>query len=783
MASVPEATSTPTMPTRVLTWARSVPVTLIVAAAVLIAGVATGALWQSAEESGLIDTWGWGEQALEEGRWWTIFTGMLIAPTPWMYALILLVFVTGAGYLERHYGAVRMLVVTLGTHIAAVLIVAGVFWLLRDAGLHWVDALSQVPDVGLSNAGFGALGAATAAMPVLWRRRVRLFGSIYVVMMIMWAAEIWDFTHAAAFFVGLAVGPWAVGRAFEKWSLEYGTQEVRDTVALLLTVNGLHTLLNHVWPGEGGVLAFGHPDVPTATLLSDLGLAILGFLFAYAAHRGSRFAWWWTTPVALISALAGTFVIIVDGLTPSLVFATMVEWALVVLLVAGRRHFRVSGAQGVRSKIFLRVGLAAIVTLIFTTGIIMAMDGSFDSEPTLQEAVTTSLVRMMGDSPAGLQPATRGATVLLGTVSVIWWAIIAISVAGVLLTTRRPADDARAREQFIALQTAGTTMTSVGYMARWPGIHHWKSDDNLAAWGYTVSLGTAVVLGDPAGERDAVVANAEGFEEFCRARGWRVAYFAASPELTVALAGSGWKGIQVAQDTVIDLPELEFKGKSWQDVRSAVNRANREGITMKSFHLAGAPRGLRDQLEAIEAQWTADKSLPEMKFTLGTLEEALDPNVLMHVAVDEDGTVHGMTSWMPVYRDGAVAGWTIDIMKRRLDDDAMKGVMEFLIAASAMQFKDDGYTFISLSCAPLAYGDEVDSSIERLLDTLADKMEPYYGFASLERFKEKFKPRHTPMSLLYRDEAKLPAIALSIGRAYLPDATAADLVKAAVKRD
>ncbi|WP_062070539.1 DUF2156 domain-containing protein [Demequina sediminicola] len=768
---------------RIATSAKAIPVTLALSAVLVIVGIATQALWTSAESLGLVDSWGWGEQAFEEGRWWTVLTGLLIAPTPWMYLLILPLFIAGGGYIERYYGALKMLAVTLGTHIAAVFIVAGVFWLLRDAGLPWVDTLSRVSDVGMSNAGFGALGAATAAMSVVWRRRIRLFGSIYVVMMIMWAAEVWDFTHAAAFFVGLAIGPWVVGRAYEKWSVEYGTQEVRDTVATLLTVNAAHSLLNHVWPGEGGVLDFGHPEVPTATLLSDLGLAILGFLFAYAAHRGSRFAWWWITPVAAISAVGGTLVLIADGLTPSIVFSTMIEWVLVVLLLTGRRHFRVSGAQGVRSKIFLRIGLAAIVTLVFTTGIIMTMDGSFESEPTLSEAVTTSLVRMVGDSPAGLQPATTGASVVLGTVSVIWWAIIAASVAGLLLTTRRPEDDEHARERFIELQTNGDTMTSVGYMARWPGIHHWKSDDESAAWGYTVSLGTAVVLGDPAGDRDSVVANAGGFDEFCRARGWRVAYFAASPELTAAMAPSGWKGIQVAQDTVIDLPKLEFKGKSWQDVRSAVNRANREGITMKSFHLADAPRGLRDQLEAIEAQWTADKSLPEMKFTLGTLEEAMDPNVLMHVAVDEDGTVHGMTSWMPVYRDGAVSGWTIDIMKRRLDDDAMKGVMEYLIAASAMEFKEDGYTYASLSCAPLAYADEVDSSIEKLLDTLADKMEPYYGFASLERFKEKFKPHHTPMSLLYRDEAKLPAIALSIGRAYLPDATAADLAKAAIKRD
>ncbi|MDE0572111.1 phosphatidylglycerol lysyltransferase domain-containing protein [Demequina sp. B12] len=767
---------------RVWSAARTIPVTLAVCVVVLVAGVITGALWQTAEQSGLVDQWGWGEQAFEEGRWWTVLTGMLIAPTPWMYILIIAIFVAGGGYLEKHFGPWRMLAVTVGTHVAAVLTVAGLFWVLRDAGLPWVDELSGVADVGLSNAGFGALGAVSAAMPLLWRRRVRLIGSVYCLVMILWAAEVWDFTHAAAFFIGLAVGPWVVGRAYERWSIQLGAQEVRDIAAVILTVSALQTILVHVWPGEGGILEFGHPEVPASTLLGDLGVAVINLTFAYAIHRGSRLAWWLVTLTSSVGLLAGVAVSILEP-GPNVIFLTLLELVLVVTLIGGRRHFQVRGARGVRSRIWGRVGIAAAATLLFTTSAILTLDDSFDREPTVGDALATSLMRLFGITDEGLLPETTASRVLLGAVSLLWWAVIAVSVAGILLTSRRHETTPEAREAFIALQNEDARMTSIGYMARWQGIDHWVSDSADAAWGFKLVGGTAVVLGDPAGSLDAVVANAASFEDYCRSRGWRVTYFAASPELTEALADKGWRSIQVAEDTVIDLPELEFKGKSWQDVRSAINRAKREGVTMRSLHWADAPRGLRDQLTAIEAQWVGDKSLPEMGFTLGTLEEANDPNVLISIAVDEDGTVHGMTSWMPVYRDGAVAGWTIDIMKRRLDDGVMNGVMEFLIAANALEFKDAGYQFISLSCAPLAYSGEVDSAIEKLLDTLAEKMEPYYGFASLERFKAKFKPRHVPMSLLYRDEAQLPTIALALGRAYLPDATAADFAKAAITRD
>ncbi|WP_200811108.1 phosphatidylglycerol lysyltransferase domain-containing protein [Demequina sp. NBRC 110057] len=761
---------------------REAPITLLIAAMVLIAGIATGALWTPAEDAGLVEQWGWGLTAFEEGHWWTLITGTLIAPTPWMYVLILALFVAGAGYLEHRFGWARMLIVTFGTHVASVLIVAAMFWVLGDAGLPWVDALSGVPDVGLSNAAFGAVGAVSAALPLLWRRRIRLIGVAYTLALVLWSAEIWDFTHCAAFLAGLAVGPWVVGRRFERPTLVWGAQEVRDAAAVILTVSALQTILVHVWPGEGGILAFGHPEVPTTTMVGDLGIAVINLTFAYAIHLGSRLAWRWITTVSIITAVGGVVVVFIDP-TPTLILSVALDLILVALLVGGRRFFTVRRAERTMARAWRRVAVAGVATLVFTTSAILAMSGSFSHEPTVAEAIGTSVVRLFGGTVQDLEPTTTGARVLLSAIGMLWWAVIAVSIISVLVTTRRFTTHPEARSAFEALQSDGTGMTSIGYMARWAGIDQWISSDGGAGWAFRLVGNTVIVLSDPVGADSAVKASIREFEDYCRARGWRVACFAITPRMRDLLEGAGWRSIQVAEDTVIDLPELEFKGKAWQDVRSALNRAKRDGISMRSIHLHEAPRGLRDQLEHIEAQWAGDKSLPEMGFTLGTLREADDPHVRMHVAVDEDGTVHGMTSWLPVYREGDVVGWTIDIMKRRLDDGVMSGVMEFLIAQTALEFKEAGYAFISLSCAPLANSGEPEGPLEVLLDRLAQAAEPFYGFSSLERFKAKFKPRHVPMHLAYRDEGQLPTIALALGRAYLPDATTTDLIKAAVARE
>ncbi len=170
-----------------------------------------------------------------------------------------------------------------------------------------------------------------------------------------------------------------------------------------------------------------------------------------------------------------------------------------------------------------------------------------------------------------------------------------------------------------------------------------------------------------------------------------------------------------------------------------------------------------------------------MGFTLGTLREADDPEVRLHLAVDPDRTIEGFTSWMPVNEDGEVVGWTLDLMRRR--DFGFRPVMEFLIGSSALQFKEEGYQFLSLSAAPLAKapdalsGNSDQQVLQKLLDFLGKTLEPYYGFQSLFAFKQKFKPEHHPMYLVFPDSTALGEIGIAVARAYMPDAGLWDWVK------
>ena len=90
---------------------------------------------------------------------------------------------------------------------------------------------------------------------------------------------------------------------------------------------------------------------------------------------------------------------------------------------------------------------------------------------------------------------------------------------------------------------------------------------------------------------------------------------------------------------------------------------------------------------------------------------------------------------------------------------------------------------MSLSAAPLAKApDELSVNsdqqvLQKLLDFLGKTLEPYYGFQSLFAFKQKFKPQHFPMYLVFPDSTALAEIGIAVARAYMPDAGLWDWAK------
>lgn len=180
-----------------------------------------------------------------------------------------------------------------------------------------------------------------------------------------------------------------------------------------------------------------------------------------------------------------------------------------------------------------------------------------------------------------------------------------------------------------------------------------------------------------------------------------------------------------------------------------------------------------------------------MGFTLGGLAEVDDDDTRLLLAVDAEGTVQAVTSWMPIHRDGAVVGLTLDVMRRR--EGGFRPAMEFLIARAALDAQAEGLEILSLSGAPLARSglvtEDPDAAahvptstlLDPVLEVLGNLLEPVYGYRSLLAFKAKFAPRFVPLYLAVPDIVDAPTVGLAIARAYLPDLGAADAARFAQK--
>lgn len=396
---------------------------------------------------------------------------------------------------------------------------------------------------------------------------------------------------------------------------------------------------------------------------------------------------------------------------------------------------------------------------------------------------------------------------LVGTIvapGVFWLALI------VLLVLARGAFRVRLRHSKRSLAAEYLSRTEFVERLKWLGggtiswMATWEGNERISVGGsggasgssepgepgkpgaiaYQSHSGVAIMLGDPVvasgGEREALAE----FARVTQHAGFVPCVFSAGAA-SAAARPEGWRAIIVAEDTIVDLPGLSFTGKPWGDVRTAMNRAKREGIKFRMVRLAEEPWSVLAQVRAISEQWSGDKGLPEMRFTLGTVEEALDPEAYVGIAVDAGGSLHGVTSWLPVYGSADavtgephIVGWTLDLMRRR--DDGFGPVMEFLIAEAAQHFAAAGYEFVSLSGAPLVRPESAEvGPVDQVLQQIGSAIEPLYGFKSLHRFKQKFSPRSEPLYLLFRDEGDLPRIGIAITRAYLPDASLRELVASA----
>ncbi|SMD26046.1 bifunctional lysylphosphatidylglycerol flippase/synthetase MprF [Kibdelosporangium aridum] len=784
---------------------RTAPLTCVFLIAFWSIGALTGALGGPNDE--LLARIGFGTgsplwTALSSALWAMDLTGYVVTTA------LLLVFGT---LTERELGALRTAAIFLASHVIGVFLGLGVVQLGSTLQWSWLESLTGEVAAGPSIGGVGLALACTFRMPVLWRRRVRLLTALSLLVLTLYSGWLEDLLRLTGGVAGLLIGLLFLHKDTARTPRTLA--ETRVLVGLLVAASALGPVVAMMSPFPNGplswfsdVVAVAQPaqsDVDLAcasdaveqcrTMLIQLSYgrfpalvmsllpALLLLVLAEGLRRGRRFAWWSALGCSLAyAAITGWYVAEaarfpdVGDLEVGFSYGVpiLAPLAITAVLLLTRKHFTVRlPRHAIRTFWRFTLGSIGLLSALYVFGGYLVRD-QLTPQPGFLQLLADLPTRFLPPGYLGLVPLQFKANGFAGTLlfeysGVVFWLIV---LAGLLMASWRAwpssseKEAARARE---LMRWHGGP--SLSYMTTWRGNQYWFTPDGETVIAYRVVATIALTVGDPVGPAriDAV----RGFAEFCSENGWTPCLYSISAETRDEVAPLGWPAVQVAEDTVIDLDTLAFTGKKWQDVRTALNKAAKQGITAEWCAYADAPFAITDQVRWISAEWVADKGLPEMGFTLGGLEELTGDGVRCLLAIDADRTVHGITSWLPVYADGEVRGYTLDFMRRRAN--GFRGAMEFLIASAALELKNEGARFLSLSGAPLARLDrgERPRLLQRVLDITGQVMEPVYGFRSLFAFKAKFQPTYRPMYMAYPDAAALPRIANAVSRAYLPHVT------------
>jgi lysylphosphatidylglycerol synthetase-like protein (DUF2156 family) len=802
---------------RMLVALRSAPFTIGLVGLLWLTAVSTGSL-PSGPPGNLFDVVAVSWDSLADGRLWTVVTsGMWCFDlTGYLFTTVLLLVVGVPA--ERRLGARVSMLVMAGSHIGGTLVAIPLVRIVSLTGEPWTSTIFADPTLGLSP-GIAGLGLALSGrLGALWRRRLRLFLLVGTGVLVLYSGTVQDVVRLAGAVVGLVIGLTLLGgRPRASMINPSSRSEGKVLVALLVASTALGpiaTLFSRSANGPLGLLEimFASPAVDAQTVaencangmqdtsgcrlvtaetlgtgigsaITSIGPALLLLAVAEGLRRGRRFAWWLGL---LFNAMLGVSCVVfiggylyeVDaslGLVIPNIPPMLLPFAMCWLLLATRRMFTVTAPQ----RTYRRLAAGLLGTFVATSAVYVGVGyldrAHFKPVPELATLLADLPTRYLPPGYALLADIdflpTGGVALLVWEYTgTVFWSVLLI---GLLISFWRakPVQDADATVTARKLMEHNGG-SSLAYMTTWPGNQYWFTPCRQAALAYRVSATVALTTGGPIGDpdlhRDVVV----GFQQFCADNGWTPCLYSVTERVRDIAVAQGWRAVQVAEDTVVPLADLEFTGKKWQDVRTALNKAGKEGICAEWLSYPDAPLAITDQVRAISEEWVADKGMPEMGFTLGGLDELADRSVRCLVAVDRDRTVHGVTSWLPVYEDGEIVGWTLDFMRRR--GAGFRGVTEFLIASAALSLRDEGVRYLSLSGAPLARldrGEEV-SALQRILDVTGRALEPVYGFRSLLSFKAKFQPEYRPLYMAYPDVSALPSIGNAIGRAYLPHLTA-----------
>ncbi len=435
------------------------------------------------------------------------------------------------------------------------------------------------------------------------------------------------------------------------------------------------------------------------------------------------------------------------------------EEAITVAVVASylawnRRHFSVPPSRIPARTVLAALGLAT------ATASIAAIAAIYTSTVriTFGTALLAHMERLVGvstiDVPSRLE---RGLAPALG-------ALGATVAAFLVWLSLRPAVEPggssvrRLRELFDL--AGGDSLTYFALRADKQAFF-WRD----SAVTYRVFGLVCLVSPDPIGPIDQRDGVWDAFRSHAAETGLVPAVIGAGPDWLDVYRRSGFRSVYLGDEAVVEVASFSLEGRPNKTVREAVNRLRRAGYRTEVVHASDLSATRRAELLELVPQSREGSEERGFSMTLGRMFDPEDREILVSFALDAAGKPAAFCQFVPA---PAMAGYSLDVMRRSTAEQHPNGLMDFLIAETALWLQAAGHRALGLNFTILRAvykGEATGAGNNPIVRYLVRSTSRLAHIEALYRFNDKFHPVWMPRHIVYRSRADLPRVAAAIAEA------------------
>ena len=528
-----------------------------------------------------------------------------------------------------------------------------------------------------------------------------------------------------------------------------GVYAIATLVALLMWLSR-RVFANHLrlsW----AEMAFWTANIPaTASIVSFTGLGLLTVGLLY--HK--RLALWIVIVMQIIGgAWAGVGIVMItavsnepeilgrrDEVLPLLVVSVAIAVLTIPILVRLRPAFPARVPPGSWAAALGVLGGGLVLAIAATEALVLIWPGA--SGPAWQQTVT-ALMHAVGMTP----PHSWNVHVahLVPQIASLIMAIALVAATIIFLRSSRSdeqwnPDSALTARRMIARYGDSDSLSY--FNTRGDKLLHF-SPDGKAAVAYRVVAGVCLASSDPLGDPHSWPQAITTWQDEARRYGWVPAVLSCSE------AGArsynkvlGYGILQLGDEAILTTERFRLDSTAMTEVRRSVNRARRDGLTVRITHTADLEA---DELAAIGKAADEWREGDERGFSmaLGRFGDPADGRTVVATVHDPAGTMVALQSFVPWGRRGL----SLDLMRR--SPDAPNGTNDFLVAELMSWCGDHGIEHVSLNFAffrqVFAEAEDVAAPAYRKVNSqVLGLLDRFWQIQSLYRANSKYNPQWTP---------------------------------------